>query len=411
MHSRRRARLVSALAALAVLLMPARARAETTGTCEVTFNGVEVGRIDSLASPLELRHDAVLTFEGTSETGTTRAAVQLRLIGFTLDEGSSGYAEPQTSFSAELPLDDVSPYGVGLYRIRGIVDGCTSEAWMRITGRFPLATLTGLTAAGLTLGGLFGQLTGLLARRRSSPFLAAIGGVATGLGGALLGQQFGRLELSYLSLSVAIAGAAGLGLTLGLLMLRSSEEPKPDKGAEERRRKAVEDRPVHPTPPEAEPDREAAAGTTGEPVSLRLERLVDDPALRPVAPATATEAPFDPFEKPAEAADVLPETAEAAAEQPVGAERPAEEPAVTPVGAEPAEPVATTAEAAALQPYWSYVMAAVEVFDLIDHTTVVATLSPGSWYLARREAGGWAHVVVGEGVEGWVPRTSLHRQG
>jgi hypothetical protein len=56
-------------------------------------------------------------------------------------------------------------------------------------------------------------------------------------------------------------------------------------------------------------------------------------------------------------------------------------------------------------------MTEVEVLALDDHTRVVATLTPGNWYLAKREVGGWAQVAAGEGLEGWVPTASLHRHG
>jgi SH3-like domain-containing protein len=56
-------------------------------------------------------------------------------------------------------------------------------------------------------------------------------------------------------------------------------------------------------------------------------------------------------------------------------------------------------------------MSPVEVLHLDDYSRVVATLVPGNWYLAKREMSGWAQVVAAEGVEGWVPRQTLHRQG
>ena len=62
-------------------------------------------------------------------------------------------------------------------------------------------------------------------------------------------------------------------------------------------------------------------------------------------------------------------------------------------------------------PYWCYVMATTDVFDLNDHTRIIANLQPGKWYLAKREVGGWVHVVANEGSEGWVTQTSVHRQG
>ena len=62
-------------------------------------------------------------------------------------------------------------------------------------------------------------------------------------------------------------------------------------------------------------------------------------------------------------------------------------------------------------PAWCYVLAPVDVFDLDDHSKTVGVLRPGSWYLAKRQVGGWVQVAVGEGIEGWVPHGSIHRHG
>ena len=56
-------------------------------------------------------------------------------------------------------------------------------------------------------------------------------------------------------------------------------------------------------------------------------------------------------------------------------------------------------------------MAPTDVFDLTDHTSTVAELKPGNWYLAKRTVGGWAHVVADEGIEGWVAEGAIHPQG
>ena len=73
--------------------------------------------------------------------------------------------------------------------------------------------------------------------------------------------------------------------------------------------------------------------------------------------------------------------------------------------------VAPPQPAVASAPYWCYVMAATDVFDLIDHTTTVASLEPGNWYLAKRTLSGWVHVVADDGTEGWVAEGAVHRQG
>jgi hypothetical protein len=391
-----------AAAAIAVVTGAAPAAADLRGPCTATFNGVPVEIIDSLSSPLELDHDAVLTFEGADDRGTEAVRLELVLASFTIDQASAAGAPPGSQFTAALELEEVTPYGVGLYRIRATTDNCVAEGWLRITGRSPLATLAGLTAAGLALGGLLGQGAALFARRRSTPVVAALGGIATGLGGALLGQQFGRLQLSYVSLGIVVSGAAVAGALAGVPFMPRRAGKAPDR---------MKDRIPHPIAPS--PATHTPAGTeAGLPVEtlrsaaesgLTPLRLVD--TTRAGAPRPAR----DYARRDADAAghafegEDAPEVARLTETFAFGATAPAPgEP--RPEGSP--EPGTPTAE-----PYWCYVMAPVEAFDLRDHTKVVVTLTPGAWYLAKREAGGWAHVVTTTGEEGWVPRRSLHRQG
>lgn len=322
-------RFVAVVGLLWALCIPGIAAAEIDGPCTAAFNGVGVDRIDSLSSPLELDATDTLFFSGIDQTGTQEASVSLILGPITIDTGTTTYGPVEEEFAATIDLDDTSPYGVGLYRVRGTTDDCTANAWLRVTGRHPLATLTGLTAAGLAVGGLTGQITVILTRRRRSPAGAALGGLATGLGGALLGQQFGRMQISYVSLLLSMIIAAGLGFLIAWFTRRPDARGSWDTEDDARSR-------IHP-------------------------RRRRDTADAPAAEAT-----------------------------PTGADRP-----VSSDGG----------------PYWCYVMAPVEVFDLNDHTKIVATLQPGTWYLAKRAISGWVHIVAGEGAEGWVAQASVHRQG
>jgi hypothetical protein len=323
-------RFVAIAGCLWTLWVPGVAAAEIDGPCSAAFNGVDVDRIDSLSSPLELDATDTLVFSGIDPTGTLEASVSLVLGPISIDSSTTTYGPVEQEYAAALDLDDTSPYGVGLYRVRGTTDDCTVTAWLRVTGRHPLATLTGLTAAGLAVGGLTGQITAILTRRRRSPQGAALGGLATGLGGALLGQQFGRMQISYVSILLSMAIAAGLGFLIAWMMRR--------------------------------PD---VRGSWGD----------EDDVRRQIHPRHSEETADAP--RPAEEATT-------------GADR----------------PVSVDAG-----PYWCYVMAPVDAFDLNDHTRIIATLQPGTWYLAKREVSGWVHVVAGEGAEGWVAQGSVHRQG
>lgn len=219
---------------LAVVATPAAAT--VSGDCTVTFNGVDIDRIDALTAPLELFASETLVFAGEVPGGTAAARVAIVAGPVTVDAASTAYDTPTEAFAVTIDLDAMAPYAVGLYRIRGTADGCVAEGWLRITGRFPLATLAGLTGAGLALGGLTGQLGAIASRRRWARFAAAFGGIATGTGGAVIAQQAGLLQPSYPALGGSIAAAALVGFVLAALFDRS--------GRERRRRRRLEDLPL-----------------------------------------------------------------------------------------------------------------------------------------------------------------------
>lgn len=352
-----------ALLGAAVLLTPAPAGAQVSGACDATFNGVEVDRIDSLNSPLELDTDDTLIFSGNDPAGTRSAEIRMIIGPVTVESNTTTYATPEEEYLATITLDDVSPYGVGLFRAEGSTDGCSAAVWIRVSGRFPFATLTGLTALGLTLGGITGQLGAIASRRRWARTAAALGGIATGTGLTLIGQEFGRLQVSYPSLGATIGAVAALGFILASVI---------NPAIREKRRSYRTERPAPPPEPERpKPAPSPTPSTAAAPIDS--------------APATASTTP-------------TPEPSEPAADQ-----RP------TPVA--PAASESSPQPAPPAGPYWCYVMAPTDVFDLTDHTKTIAAMQPGTWYLAKRTLGGWAHVVVGEGVEGWVAEGAIHRQG
>jgi hypothetical protein len=354
----------------AVLLTAAPVGAQVSGDCAVTFNGVEVDRIDSLNSPLELDTDDTLIFSGTDPVGTRSAEIRMIIGPATVESNTTTYATPEEEYLATITLDDVSPYGVGLFRAEGATDGCSAAVWIRVSGRFPFATLTGLTALGLTLGGITGQLGAIASRRRWARSAAALGGIATGIGLTLIGQEFGRLQVSYPSLGATIGAVAALGFILASVI---------NPTIREKRRSDRSERPA--PPPEAARPRPAPAPSPTSSI-----------ATAPTGPgpttASATPASKDP--------------------EPVTTPEPVDErptPA-TPIASEP-----TPQPSPPAGPYWCYVMAPTDVFDLTDHTKTIAAMQPGNWYLAKRTLGGWAHVVVADGVEGWVAEGAIHRQG
>ncbi|NQV06886.1 hypothetical protein HQ535_10050 [bacterium] len=376
--SRRWARLALVGAAIWAMAAPAPAGAQVEGPCVAYFNGVSIEEIDTIRTPLELGADDVLTFFGTDELGTQSANVEVSLVGFGLDNGTTTYGPVQAEFSANLDLTDMTTYGVGLYQVTGTTDNCTVEAWLRISGRFPLTTLAGLTAAGLALGGLTAQVSAIATRGRWSHVTAGLGGIATGLGIALLGQQFGRLQLSLLSVLTSIAIASLIGFVIANLL-----RPKVGPGFFERRRIAAAEYRARVEADESaaqqRADSLAAQRQTAQVAAMASPQVAQDPITAQHAAVPAAPIATEQFQ------------------------------AATPAVA--ATPAPTPVPANDNTPYWGYVMAQTDVYDITDHTRIVAVLQPGKWYLARREAGGWVHIVASDGGEGWVARASVHRQG
>jgi len=343
----RRVLIVLAIFGWLVLAVPS-ASAAVDGPCTATFNGVDVDRIDTIASPLELGAEDTLVFQGTDEQGTRQVSVEVAIMMVTVDSEKVIYGPLESEFRADLDLGAMSPYAVGLFRVRGTTDNCTAEAWLRVSGRIPLATLVGLSAAGVTVGGATAVIGAIASRRRFSPLTATLAGIVTGVGGAMLGQVFGRLQISFFSLGIS-AGAAALIGFLAAWFLRE----RPERYDEAPDHRFHDDRTI------GEHDR--AGRSTGEHEPVRRSTGEHEPVQRAAVPAT---------------------------------------------------PIAHATEPSMNGgPYWCYVMGTIEVLDLDDHDTVVGSLQPGTWYLAKREVGGWAHVVVSDGLEGWVPQTSVHRQG
>lgn len=267
-------RLLSALIVLAwPVVAAAPAFADVVGDCSVTFNGVTIDRIENLGSPLELGARDRLVFTGTAPQGTGSARVLLLAGPVEIDSATTEYAAPSNEFAVELDLGELAPYAVGLYRVRGEVDGCTAEAWLRITGRFPLATLAGLTGAGLLVAGLAGQLGAFASRRKWAAAGAAAAGVLTGTGAAVLGQQFGRLQPSFPALVGCIAAAALLGY--GVARVAGA-------AARERRRQR----------PKTEPAKPARASDTERAGGVAESHSVSRPAPAAATPAAPPAVPF-----------------------------------------------------------------------------------------------------------------------
>ena len=115
-----------------------------------------------------------------------------------------------------LALDErVAPYGVGLYRVHVTSGSCDQTIWVRLTGRSPLATVTGAVGSVAVVAGvaLLGFGIARAIRRRRGILLGALGGAVVGIGALLLSQQFGWIGITRLEVITwvgvpALAGAA-----------------------------------------------------------------------------------------------------------------------------------------------------------------------------------------------------------
>ncbi len=208
-----------------ILALAVPAAADVNGQCTVTINGVEVDRIDSISSPLELGDTDVLVFSGTDDLGTESARIEIVLASLTIERSAASYGAARNEFFVTMPLTDPSAYAIGLLRVRGTTDNCTAEAWVRVSGRLPFMTLAGLIGAALAIAGLTVQILALAQERSWSLFGVSAAGIATGAGFALLGQQCGRLQLSYPSLAACVLVACLAGLAIALY-LHLRERPR-----------------------------------------------------------------------------------------------------------------------------------------------------------------------------------------
>ena len=197
----------------------------------------------SLSSPLLLGDDEALVFSGTDAAGTQNAAGgRARLGPATIGRAASASGWPAASSWSPSTWPTSPPTG---WACCGSAPPPTTAPWRpgcASAGRLPFTTLVGLTGAGLAVAGLAGQISALIARRRWSPPVAAAAGVATGAGGAMLGQEFGRLQFSYLSLGAAVAFAVAARSGAG------PAAPTPPRGRRRIRRRAGRGPRRRPTP-------------------------------------------------------------------------------------------------------------------------------------------------------------------
>lgn len=210
---------VAFLLIMALAMISTAVLAEVEGPCSASFNGIDVGRIDTPGTALEVDVDGTILVTGTDTTGTSFAEVGLRFGPFNAYLVDAEVTDDGV-FSQEVPVEDYSTWGVGLYEVVGRTDDCTGNAFVRVTGASPFTTVAGI--AGLVLAAL--GLILLLAtwipafgRGGGGTGRSVFGGLFAGLGAILLLQQAGITPLSTQMLAIGIFGGPVLGILVTFL--------------------------------------------------------------------------------------------------------------------------------------------------------------------------------------------------
>ena len=374
------------------------------GPCTASFNGVESSRIDSLDSPTGTGRQAT----SSPSTAPMRPAPRTPGSRWCWRWSPSATPPPPTdrsrTSSRPRSISTTSrPTGWACTGSTGITDNCTVEAWVRISGRFPFATLTGLTAGGLALGGFAAQMTAIATTAAPVGLAAALGGLVTGTGLAGIGQQFGKMQLSIPS--VADRGGDRCRHRGG-----RRTPPLPERGTGIHRQTQDGQGPeaIHPLsgPPRSSPTRRRAPRSRSgcdhgprrrqppsEAARSRSCRTRRRPPRPGTEPSTGSRAPprCPTPTHPAVTQNHNPRRRRPTADPVTPTPQPSGD---RPDAREPSLPIDG--------PGWCYVLAPVDVFDLADHTRTVGVLRPGNWYLAKRQVGAWVQVAAGDGVDGWV---------
>ena len=94
---------------------------------------------------------------------TEKLAMDAELIG-------QGWKWVETTEDQYIPYEVTSKLD-RLYRVEGETTGtaCSTWAYVKVTGRFPLFTAAGAVGAGLTIAGLFGLIRAAMAARKGVP--------------------------------------------------------------------------------------------------------------------------------------------------------------------------------------------------------------------------------------------------
>jgi hypothetical protein len=154
-------RAVVATAAAAALILPVTASpagAQVTGGCSATIDGQDVGSARSARDAISVDADDTVTIVGNAPGPITGYEVFLTFGGIRFPAADGEVTDNATSYTTDVDIADYARYGVGLYRVEGETTGteCSTWAYVKVTGRFPLFTVAGALGGGLTVAGAVG---------------------------------------------------------------------------------------------------------------------------------------------------------------------------------------------------------------------------------------------------------------
>jgi hypothetical protein len=148
-------------------------------------------------NPLEFDADAEVLVEAIAPADAERVRVEV-VLPFVTTRVIDDPVAPGTVFRDTVDLGDAAPYGVGLYRVEVEAGDCSSTVWVRLTGRSPFTTVTGIVATGAFVGGLglviWGVVRAVNGKRGIVPGL--VGGAIGGFGALVLAQQHGWVGMT-----------------------------------------------------------------------------------------------------------------------------------------------------------------------------------------------------------------------
>ncbi len=190
-------------------------------SCNVRVDGQPTSSHTAPRHALALDVDSVHRVQATAPPDATHVRVEVETPIGTRAAVESVVTGGQEYDNPNVRLDKkVAPYGVGLYRVHVTAGSCDEVVWVRLTGRSPFTTASGIAGAAAVLVGvvLIGFGVVRAAQGRGGIVRGAIGGAIGGAGALLLSQQFGWIgitpaELVSWVVAPAFGGAAITGLT------------------------------------------------------------------------------------------------------------------------------------------------------------------------------------------------------